>query len=212
MANTSFNPENTEMETKIIEAARALFIEKGFVETSMSDIAARVGINRPVLHYYFRTKERMFRAVFGSIMEQLAPKIKDLITNKNLPIGKRVEGIVDAYYAVFKKNPSLPLFVIRELQRDSNFVINTVLASPMRVTFIKLRASLSNEMETGNLRKVPLNIVFYTFYGMLTIPFLTKNLAERILEKDDDNSFEKVLEQWKPYIVMQMEHLLSVKE
>ena len=47
--------ENNELEHQIIETAKQLFIEKGFAETSMSDIAARVGINRPTLHYYFRT-------------------------------------------------------------------------------------------------------------------------------------------------------------
>ncbi len=53
--------ENNELEYQIIETAKQLFIEKGFVETSMSDIAAKVGINRPTLHYYFRTKDRMFQ-------------------------------------------------------------------------------------------------------------------------------------------------------
>lgn len=211
MTNTSFTPENTEMEDKIIEAARALFIEKGFAETSMSDIAARVGINRPVLHYYFRTKERMFRAVFGMIMEQVAPRIKDIITNKNAPIAERVGGVVDTYYSVFSKNPALPLFVARELQRDADFVINNVLASPMRISFIKLVSSLREQMEEGVLRKVPLNVVFYTFYGLLTIPFFTKNLAEKVIEDDKDTSFDKVIEQWKPYIAMQMENLLAVE-
>lgn len=63
----SVHSEN--LETKIIEIAKQQFIENGFVETSMSDIAAKVGINRPGLHYYFRTKDRMFQAVFGDIVQ-----------------------------------------------------------------------------------------------------------------------------------------------
>ena len=43
--------ENNELEYQIIETAKQLFIEKGFVETSMSDIAAKVGINRPTLQF-----------------------------------------------------------------------------------------------------------------------------------------------------------------
>lgn len=57
--------EQTEnIESRIIEAAKQEFIKKGFEQTSMSDIAAVVGINRPTLHYYFRTKDKMFQAVF----------------------------------------------------------------------------------------------------------------------------------------------------
>ena len=63
------------MEERILKAARSLFIEKGFEETSMSDIAANVGINRPGLHYYFRTKERMFHAVFEDIILSIVPKV-----------------------------------------------------------------------------------------------------------------------------------------
>lgn len=65
---------NEDVEKKIVEAAKELFIENGFAETSMSDIAAKVGINRPVLHYYFRTKDKMFQAVFGNIILSLFPE------------------------------------------------------------------------------------------------------------------------------------------
>ena len=65
---------NEDLEKKIIEAAKELFIENGFAETSMSDIAAKVGINRPALHYYFRTKDKMFQAVFVISYFLLIPK------------------------------------------------------------------------------------------------------------------------------------------
>ena len=60
--------ENNHLEQRIIETAQQLFIEKGFTETSMSDIAHTVGINRTTLHYYFRTKDKMFQAVFNKII------------------------------------------------------------------------------------------------------------------------------------------------
>ena len=74
---------NEDLEKKIIEAAKELFIENGFAETSMSDIAAKVGINRPALHYYFRTKDKMFQAVFGNIILSFIPKIHDIIIHQD---------------------------------------------------------------------------------------------------------------------------------
>lgn len=67
--------EDNNLESRIIKIARENFIEKGFAETSMSEIATRVGINRPVLHYYFRTKDKLFQSVFGDIVLSIAPKI-----------------------------------------------------------------------------------------------------------------------------------------
>ena len=65
---------NDNLEQKIIDTAREIFIEKGFTDTSMSEIAAKVGMNRPGIHYYFRTKDRMFQAVFGNIVLSFIPK------------------------------------------------------------------------------------------------------------------------------------------
>lgn len=71
--------KTTTMEQKIIQAARETFLKKGYKETNMSDIAAAVGLTRPAMHYYFRTKERLFQTVFGDILESFLPKIKGII-------------------------------------------------------------------------------------------------------------------------------------
>ena len=109
--------EHSDLEQQIIKTAQQLFIEKGFVETSMSDIAATVGINRPTLHYYFRTKDKMFKAVFGSIVMSLMPKIQDIV-KQDIPFMERLSMILDEYIELFTSNPCLPRFICGEIQRD----------------------------------------------------------------------------------------------
>ena len=55
-------------EMVMIDSARRLFIEKGFEDTTMCDIAELAGVNRSTLHYYFPNKDVMFKAVFSSIL------------------------------------------------------------------------------------------------------------------------------------------------
>ena len=98
--------EHSDLEQQIIKTAQQLFIEKGFVETSMSDIAATVGINRPTLHYYFRTKDKMFKAVFGSIVMSLMPKIQDIV-KQDIPFMERLSMILDEYIELFTSNPCM---------------------------------------------------------------------------------------------------------
>jgi len=203
----SVNSEN--LETKIIEVAKQQFIENGFAETSMSDIAAKVGINRPGLHYYFRTKERMFQAVFGEIVLFLLPKIQDIVLQKDKPVTERVGGVIDAYFEVFSENPRLPLFVMRESNRDVNHLINTLADLRLERNFLEIARSLQDEMDSGRLKPVPLRFVFFTFYSLLIMPFVMKDLcASLFLEKGE--SFEEMFARWKPYIVMQMDNLLRV--
>lgn len=69
----------------------------------MSEVAAKVGINRPALHYYFRTKDKMFKAVFGMIIQSIVPKVQDILLRKDEPISQRIGNVVDTYYAVFRE-------------------------------------------------------------------------------------------------------------
>ena len=156
------------LEERIIEVAKSLFMEKGYSDTSMSEIAEKVGINRPGLHYYFRTKDKMFNAVFGMIVMSVAPKFQNIILQKDLPIATRVEKVIDVYYQMLQKNPYLPLFILREMNRDINFLFNAFRSLDVANFFEGLKTSLQEEMANGKLKQVPLRIVFFTF---LTVPF-----------------------------------------
>lgn len=197
------------LELKIINAARELFIERGFVETNMCDIAARVGIKRPVLHYYFRTKDRMFHAVFGSIIESLVPKVQDIIKRSDLSVTERIGLVVDAYYDVFKQNPTLPLFVVREMNRDFGYLAVKLHDMGVDKYFMSVKESLQSEMERGVIKAMPMRYLLLTFYGLLTMPFLTRNLCLGVLI-DEGETYEELLAKWKPFIVLQVKHLLGV--
>ena len=176
----------------------------------MSEIAARVGINRPALHYYFRTKEKMFQAVFGSIVSSVVPKVFDALTHKEKSISQRVDGIIDAYYALFLENPLLPMFILRELNRDSDLLINTIQQFNVMDTIHNALASVQEEMNEGKLRKVSLQFTFYNFYSLLTFPFLTKDISTKVF-RNDDKAFRAMLVEWKQNIIAQMLNLLEVK-
>ena len=201
--------KGSSLEERIIDAAKSVFIEKGYTDACMSEIAERVGINRPGLHYYFRTKDKMFNAVFGMIVASVIPKFQDIITNRDLSLSVRVEQIVDVYYYLLQENPYLPLFKSREIDRDVDFLLKTFSDLKVEHFFAELKNYLLEEMDKGRLRRVPLRIVFLTFYSALTFPFVSRKLMrETMMEKGED--FRTVLDEWKPYIISQMVNLLSV--
>lgn len=196
------------MENNIIEAARAVFIERGYAETSMSEIALKAGINRPVLHYYFRTKDKMFQAVFGNIVSSVIPQVIEAIMDKEKSIAYRTKQIINAYYQLFKKSPHLPLFMLRELNRDPELLIKTILGLNVADTIRKAIASLMEEMEEGKIKKVPLQFIFLNFYSLLTFPFLTKNISQKVFNNNEENN-EQMLADWEQNIINQMGNLLK---
>ncbi len=129
--------------------------KKGFEQTSMSDIAAVVGINRPTLHYYFRTKDKMFQAVFASIVAKFLPHI-DTIFSTQQSFSEKLEDVIDVYVSIFSTNPLLPKFIIGEIQRDANHLIETFYSLNLDQYLKHIGEFLEKEMESGNFKKVPL--------------------------------------------------------
>ncbi len=61
--------ENTEQ--KILNAAREEFINTGLKGARMQEIADRAGVNKALLHYYFRSKEKLYEAAIREVGETL---------------------------------------------------------------------------------------------------------------------------------------------
>ncbi|TBU88809.1 TetR/AcrR family transcriptional regulator [Phytopseudomonas dryadis] len=55
----------------ILQAASEEFASKGFAASKTSDIAARAGLPKPNVYYYFKSKENLYREVLESIIEPL---------------------------------------------------------------------------------------------------------------------------------------------
>lgn len=203
MATTEYN----DLERQIIDTAQQIFIEKGFAGTSMSDIAATVGINRPTLHYYFRTKDKMFKAVFGSIVISLMPKIHDII-KLDIPFVDRMGMVLDEYTELFTKEPYLPKFICGEIQRDVNHLLEAAKELQFDAALSLVKDTLLKEMEAGKIKKVPLPMVFLTFYSLLTYPFLVRNLITTLF-LDNEEDFTSFLQEWKQHIITELTNLLS---
>lgn len=194
------------MENKIIEAAKETFLKKGYKETNMSDIAAAVGLTRPAMHYYFRTKERLFQAVFGDILLSFLPKIKGLI-NADIPLDEKISRIVDEYMTVLKDTPELPLFLMKEANRDFDAFVEMAIGNNIIELGNNVFEALEQEMSAGAIRRVPFIEIFYTFFGLITVPFMTYPVASHVF--GEEHISDTINNRWKEHIVKHMCLLLQ---
>lgn len=117
MSQTKETDEKTAAELRIIDAAKSVFMLKGLEATSMSDIAKEAGISRTSLHYYFRTKEKLFREIFRRVVAGFMPQLGKIIRGK-ASVREKVEKFVDSYIDLLASVPSAPHFIINEIYRD----------------------------------------------------------------------------------------------
>ena len=111
------NDKNTEQ--RILDAAGEVFHSKGFDGARMQEIAQHAGINKGLLHYYFKTKDALFDAIFGIALNQIVSRI-NIILEQDLSLDEKIDLIVDQYMDLLLKNPMLPRFVLNELNKNAD--------------------------------------------------------------------------------------------
>ena len=202
------NVQNEDLEYKIVAVARRLFLERGFQNTSMSDIAATAGISRPTLHYYFRTKERMFQAVFGQLIEVFLPRLQSIV-DKDSSFLQNLDEILDEYITVLSENPDLPTFIISEIHRDTDHLLQTIQQMGYQKFIERIKKQLEQEIERKELNPVPFVNVFATFYSLLMMPFVGRKLLEKFFYHEDESSFNAFIQNWKGHFMGHLNSLLT---
>lgn len=198
-----------DMELKILEAAKVVFVRKGYEATKMSDIATEVGIGRTALHYYFRTKEMLFDAIFGQVIAELVPNIEP-IANMNCTILDKIEQVIPIYADLLMRNPLIPIFVASEMNRDPDHLIQTMGKNTARLfPFLKLKKQLLSEMEEGTLKKLPFVDVVTTLISLMVFPMLTRNLVTEIFLEGDNEAFTDYYLKRRKLVAQIMRNLLT---
>ena len=173
-------------EQKILEAAKKVFLQKGLDGTRLDEIATEAGINKALLHYYFRSKEKLFETVFEQIANKIIPDFT-LIVESNHPIEEKIELFVHLYFGFISENPQLPLFLITELNRNPQRIKDILGHSH---TFGKLQQfvfQMITEMQVGRIKSFnPLHLML-NIVSMCVFPFIAKPVFQTILQIGEDN-------------------------
>ena len=109
-------------ELKILAAARKVFIRKGLDGARMQEIANEAGINKALVHYYFRNKQKLFEAVFIEAFGKFLPQVSEVIMQE-ISLIEKIEAVVSRYIDFLQKNPYLPNFVLNELSHEPGNLI-----------------------------------------------------------------------------------------
>ena len=111
----------TDTKTRILDAADAVFVRRGIDGARMQDIADQAGVNKALLHYHFRSKADLARAVWLRIASSFVPGIFQMI-GSDISLDEKIERFVDAYHTRLVKHPYLLAYVIGEAARHPDFV------------------------------------------------------------------------------------------
>lgn len=187
--------KNTEEE--ILKAARKLFIEKGPDDTKMQKIADEAGINKALLYYYFRTKEKLFEAVFSETIKELIPLIKGFFSNTN-SIQQKITYFVEGYINLLEKNTFLPEFIFREINRNPERLIQLFNQNGIQPNI--LIDQFKQEIDKGNIKNFDPKHLLINVISMTVFPFIAKPLIKGLILNNDENAFIEFVQERKKLI------------
>ena len=196
-------------EKNILHAAKAVFLRKGLDAATMQDIAAEAGMSRTLLHYYYRNKDTLFRAILDGAVAEFIPKVAMLI-DLDIPLLEKVELLVDGYLALLLDDPLLPHFLIIEIERDPRVLVQ--LFRDRRGDFgevSRLKKQIAKELGISGDADLALAHIFTSLYAMLMFPFLAKPALDEVFFARDPEAFRAFMMERRNYIVPMMRTLLQ---
>jgi len=111
-----------EAEIAILKAAKTVFSVKGEDGATMQEIANEAGINKALLHYYFRNKDLLFEKVFFDSVKKFSPILKQAI-EQEVDLYQKIHHICEAYITMAIENPFVPVFVLSEVNKQPEIFI-----------------------------------------------------------------------------------------
>ncbi|NEW84759.1 MAG: TetR/AcrR family transcriptional regulator [Mariniphaga sp.] len=184
-------------EEKIYDAARRIFILKGMDGARMQEIADEAGMNKALLHYYFRSKENLFKAVFKDTFTKFFIKVKDTLFS-DISAKEKLIAFIDNYINLIQANPYVPQFIINEINRDPQMLKTMMFESEIEPQ--KILELFLSEVQRNNLSKLDPRHIVISLLGMLIFPFIARPLLQMVYFNDDQDAYNRFLSERKEIV------------
>ena len=192
------NSSDNKTEQKIIEAAEIVFHEKGFDGARMQEIADKASINKGLLHYYFKSKDALFDAIFNMALKKMSGTINSIL-KMDISLEEKMNLIIDSYMNLLLRNSSPPRFVITELNKDSDRFIKKYLSGEINNVFANFINSVQKEIDAGKIKPINPKHLFMNMISMILFPFIGKPMIQ-VLIGVDNKEFNKLIQERREHI------------
>ena len=186
--------KDTSTEATILKAAKTVFQKKGMDGARMQEIADEAGINKALLHYYYRSKQLLFEAVFKSAFKLISPQMNNIL-NDDSSVFDKIRNFTNNYISFVIKHPYLPNFIIQELNKNPDFALNT-LAENNFPNITKFKNQITEEVSKGIIKPITAEQLFINILSLNIFPFIAKPMLKVFLNLSEE-AYQQLLEKRK---------------
>ena len=196
-------------ESKVKEAARKVFLAKGFAATKTRDIAEAADINLALVNYYFRSKKKLFDIIMTETLQIFSSGVVTIFNDKSTSLTEKVSIFVDHYIDLLTQNQNVAPFIINAIRDNPEDYISRI------GIFDKAKNSIFMQQFQEGITKgeIPsINPIHFmlNLMGLIVFPFIAQPMVSVVSGIPKDNYFEIVQER-KRLIPLWVGSMLSVK-
>lgn len=182
--------KETETEAKILEAARNVFIRNGYDGARMQAIADEAGYNKSMLHYYYRDKDKLFRAVFLNVATEIFPPLMSILSD-DTPLLEKIPKVIKRYLDNLNRHPFMPLFMIHELQHRPDRIREMVEEFHIKAPEKFIR-QVNEAVDCGEIIPIQPEQLFINIISLCVFPFVARHMVQFVLHLSEED-FEQLL-------------------
>ncbi len=192
-------------EDRIILAARKVFIAKGMDGARMQEIADEAQINKALLHYYFRSKGKLFDRVFTETIGELIELLNEVFLTTN-EFSQFINHFVRAYINLIQKKPFIANFVLHELNRNPSRIVELIGTSGLDKT--KIVTMISRETRPlSRVVKDPVHLIV-DILSLCIFPFVARPIIQGVFFDDDHQAYDGFISQRADHIIELVNHIV----
>jgi len=177
-------------EEQIIKAAREVFVRKGFEGTKMQEIANEAGINKALLHYYFRSKEKLFEQIFFEAFQQLIPALTKKL-DEGTDLERFIRFFVPFYMEFLQQNPHLPQFIIHELSQNPERIKSLVATQGIPLDAID--TMIQKAVSEKKIHQITTQSLIINIVSLIVFPIVARPMIEGVVFNQNAEAYQSFM-------------------
>ncbi|MEH0153483.1 TetR family transcriptional regulator [Limibacter armeniacum] len=188
--------DNTELKIRL--AAKELFTAKGFKGTTVRDVAKKADVNIALVNYYFRSKEKLFKAIFEENTKEYFLLIQDIVQSEGLTLEERIKRYVSTVMDQLVQNPQLPMFILQEMHQNPELFLDKKRMDCTRIAQ-SLLTRHKDEISPEKLSNIDVIQLEASISSLIVFPLVSKVIMMKVHDLDEAE-YHNLMEQRKEII------------
>lgn len=191
MSNQAKKDQTQEL---IKETAKNLFFVKGKFDATTQEIADEAGVNRTLINYYFRSRDKLIQIIFDEAQRVEQEKSK-IIQNSALPFKEKISKFIESSLSTSLQYPYLETYIVSQINKGTchHIEIEEDILNDMY-------KDIEKEMELGNIEKMAPVQFILNMVSLLVFPSAIRPLfMENLLINDEE--YDKIISERKEIII-----------